>query len=174
MLPNLQVMWARHRPLVRAWFVLIGTILAFVVLQPFLIYIGFVRWANEITAQLLALALRFLGNPSSAEGTIVRSQLFSLEIVFECTAILPIVLFVAAVAATPSQTKAKLWALAWGLPAIVIFNLIRLVSLVYLGHLMPEAFETVHLFVWQPLMILFALALWLWWLERLRLHLSSC
>lgn len=164
----------RNRALVQAWLVLGGTILAFVVLQPFLIYIGFVRWANEITAQLLAFALRLLGNTSSVEGTIVRSQIFSLEIIFECTAILPIVLFVAAVAATPSRTKAKLLAFLWGLPLIVLFNLIRLVSLVYIGHLMPEAFETVHLFVWQPLMILFALALWLWWIERLRLHLSSC
>lgn len=165
---------ARHRPLVRAWLTLVGTIGAFLLLQPFLLFVGFIRWANEITAQLLAFALRLLGNTSSVEGSIVRSQIFSLEIIFECTAILPIVLFVAAVAATPSQTKAKLWALAWGLPAIVLFNIIRLVSLVYIGHLMPEAFETVHLFVWQPLMILFALALWLWWLERLHPRTSPC
>ncbi len=157
-----------NRALVRAWLVLIGTILAFVVLQPLLIFIGFVRWANESTAQLLAFALSLLGSPSSAEGTIVRSQLFSLEIVFECTAILPMVLFGAAVAATPAVTNAKLWALAWGLPAIVLFNLVRLASLVYIGRLAPEAFDTVHLLIWQPLTILFALALWLLWVERRR------
>lgn len=171
---ELRRVWARHRPLVRAWLVLVGTIGAFLVLQPFLIRIGLVRWANEITAQLLALALTLLGNTSYTKGTLVRSESFLLEIIFECTAILPLVLFVAAVAATPSQTKAKLLAFLWGLPLIVLFNLIRLVSLVYIGHLMPEAFETVHLFVWQPLMILFALALWLWWIERLRPHPSPC
>ncbi len=165
---NFHAVWVRQRPLVRAWLVLLGTILAFLVLQPLLIHIGFVRWANEITAQLLALALRLLGNPSSAEGTLVRSELFSLEIIFECTAILPIVLFISAVAATPFEAKAKLWALAWGLPAIVIFNLIRLVSLVYIGHLMPRVFETVHVMIWQPLVILFAVALWFVWLERSR------
>ena len=169
---ELRRVWARHRPLVRAWCVLVGTIVAFLVLQPLLIYIGFVRWANEITAQLLAFALRLLGSPSSASGTSVRSQLFSLEIVFECTAILPIVLFVAAVAATPSQKKSKFVALAWGLPAIIIFNLVRLVSLVYIGHLAPQAFDMVHLLVWQPLTILFSLALWLLWVERRRAHCS--
>ncbi len=160
--------WEQHRPLVRAWLVLLGTIAAFLALQPFLIFVGFVRWANESTAQLLALALTLLGDPSHTEGALVRSESFVLEIIFECTAILPIVLFVAAVAATPTLTRAKLWALGWGLPAIVIFNLIRLVSLVYIGHLIPEAFETVHLIVWQPLMVLFALGLWLMWIERER------
>ncbi len=154
------------RPLARAWLVLAGTIIAFLVLQPFLIYIGFVHWANEITAQLLALALRLLGNPSSVEGTLVRSELFSLEVIFECTAILPLVLFIAAVAATPSTLKAKLGALAWGLPALVLFNLVRLVSLIYIGRFAPKAFDTVHLLVWQPLIVLFAVALWLLWVER--------
>lgn len=163
---KLHSVWAQHRALVRAWLVLIGTIIAFLALQPFLIHIGFVRWANEITAQLLALALTLLGNSSYTEGTLVRSQFFSLEIIFECTAILPIVLFVAALAATPTNTIAKLWALGWGLPAIVIFNLVRLISLVYIGRFAPQAFDTVHLLVWQPLTILFALALWLLWVER--------
>lgn len=156
----------------RAWLVLVGTIVAFLVLQPFLIYIGFVRWVNEITAQLLASTLSLLGTSSSVESTIVRSRFFSLEIIFECTAILPIVLFLAAVAATPTRTSARLLALAWGIPTIMLFNLVRLVSLVYIGRLAPKAFETAHLLVWQPLTILFALALWLLWLERRRIRTS--
>ncbi len=157
-----------RKALVRAWLTLVGTVGAFLVLQPALISFGVVRWANQITAQLLAFTFSLLGTPSFAEGTLVRSEIFSLEIIFECTAILPIVLFLAAVAATPSPTRAKLWALVWGLPAIGLFNLVRLVSLVYLGHLAPKYFETAHLFVWQPLTILFAIALWLVWVERRR------
>ncbi|MCL6642985.1 MAG: archaeosortase/exosortase family protein [Candidatus Bipolaricaulota bacterium] len=157
-----------RKALVRAWLTLFGAIGAFLVLQPALIAFGFVRWVNEMTAQLLAFTLSLFGTPSSAEGTIVRSEIFSLEIIFECTAILPIVLFLAAVAATPSPKRAKLWTFVWGLPAIVLFNLVRLVSLVYIGHLAPRAFETAHLLFWQPLTILFAIALWLVWVERRR------
>lgn len=169
MIERLRTAWQKHRALVRAWLTLAGVIGIFLLLQPLFLAIGFVRWANEITAQLLALTLTLLGNPSTASGTLVRSELFSLEIIFECTAILPIVLFVAAAVATPTKTQAKLWALGWGLPAIVFFNLVRLVSLVYIGHLAPRTFETAHLLVWQPLTILFALALWLLWVERQRL-----
>lgn len=154
--------------LVRAWLTLAGTIGTFLILQPFLFFIGFIRWTNEITAYLLAWTLTLFGNTSSAVGTLVRSEIFSLEIIFECTAILPMVLFLAAVAATPSPQRAKLWAFVWGLPAIVLFNLVRLVGLVYIGYLAPRAFETVHLLVWQPLTILFAVALWLVWVERVR------
>lgn len=168
MIERLHTTWQKHCALVQAWLTLAGVIGVFLLLQPFLLAIGFVRWANEVTAQLLALTLTLLGNPSSALGTLVRSELFSLEIIFECTAILPIVLFAAAVAATPTAKRAKLWALGWGLPTIVLFNLVRLVSLVYIGRLAPKAFEIVHLLIWQPFIILFALALWLLWLERVR------
>ncbi len=168
MVHSILTVWERHRAVIRACLILAGTIAAFLVLQPFLIYIGFIRWANEMTAQALAFVLWLLGTGGHAEGTLVRSEIFSLEIIAECTAILPIVLFLAAVAATPSSRKTKLWALTWGVPAILLFNLIRLVSLIYLGALMPTAFETVHLLIWQPLTILFALALWLLWADRLR------
>lgn len=166
MIGRLHAAWHKHRVLVRAWLTLVGIIGAFFLLQPLLFEIGFIRWANESTARLLALTLTLLGNPSTASGTLVRSELFSLEIVFECTAILPLVLFVAAVAATPTRMPARLLALAWGIPAIAFFNLIRLASLVYIGRLAPHAFETAHLLVWQPLTILCAVALWLLWLER--------
>lgn len=168
MVHSILTAWERQRAVIRAWLVLIGVIGVFLILQPFLIYAGFIPWANAMTANLLAFALSLLGTASHAEGTLVRSEIFSLEIIAECTAILPIVLFLAAVVATPSSKKTKLWALTWGVPAVLLFNLIRLVSLIYLGALMPTAFETVHLLVWQPLTILFALALWLLWADRLR------
>jgi exosortase/archaeosortase family protein len=172
MIQRLRTVWSKNRTVMRAWLVFAGTIAAFLVLQPFLIYIGFIHGANASTATALAFVLRLLGAGSHAEGTLVRSEIFSLEIIAECTAILPIVLFLAAVAATPSSRRAKFWVLVWGVPAIFLFNLIRLVSLVYIGHIAPRAFESVHLLVWQPLIILFALALWLLWAERLRARTS--
>lgn len=157
-----------QRPLWRSWLILAGTIVGFLLLQPFLIFSGFIAWANRLTAQLLATTLWLLGADGQAESTHVRSELFSLEIVAECTAIVPLVIFSAAVFATPAPTKIKLWALLWGLPAIKLFNLLRLVSLTYIGYLAPRSIESVHLLVWQPLVLLFSIGLWLWWAERLR------
>ncbi|MCS6936557.1 MAG: archaeosortase/exosortase family protein [Candidatus Bipolaricaulota bacterium] len=159
---------AFSRSLVRSWLVLGATIGGFLLVQPFLIYIGFVSWANHLTAQMLAGLLRLLGAGGSAEGAYVRSEFFSLEIVAECTAILPIVIFLGAVWATPATTRSRWSAVLMGVPAIVLFNLVRLVSLIYIGYLAPRWIETVHLLVWQPLVILFSVGLWLWWAERWR------
>lgn len=156
------------RPLLRSWFILAGIIGGFLLLQPFLVYTGIISWVNNLTAQLLAGVLRLLGAGGAAQGTHVRSELFSLEIVAECTAVLPVVIFLGAVWATPATARSRWGALLWGLPAIVLFNLFRLLSLIYIGHLAPRWVESVHLLVWQPLVILFSVGLWLWWAERRR------
>lgn len=156
------------RPLWRSWLVLAGTIGGFLLAQPFLIYVGFIEWANRLTAQMLAGLLWLLGVGGIAEGARVRSDVFSLEIVAECTAILPIVIFLGALWATPATARARWSAVLVGIPLIVLFNLLRLVSLIYIGHLAPRWVETVHLLIWQPLVILFSVGLWLWWAERWR------
>jgi hypothetical protein len=46
---------------------------------------------------------------------------------------------------------------------IFIINEVRLISLFYIGIYAPAIFDTTHLLVWQSLMILFALGLWLLW-----------
>lgn len=168
LLGRLRRNWAEYRPILRSWGILAGTIGSFLLLQPFLIYSGAIPWINRLTAQMLAGILWLLGAGGAAEGTHVRSELFSLEIVAECTPILPIVIFLGAVWATPARRSSRLWTLAWAVPAMVLFNLLRLLSLIYLGYLAPRWVESVHLLVWQPLMILFAMGLWLWWAERLR------
>lgn len=169
MIQRLRNSLSAHRALLRAWLILVGTLATFLLIQPFLIYVGFMEWANAITAQMLAFVLWLLGAEGQAQGPVVYSDLFPVEIVAECTAILPVVIFLAAVLATPqTTTRGRSWAFVVGVPAIVVFNLIRLVSLMYIGYLMPKAFETVHLLIWQPLMIIFSIALWLLWAERLR------
>ncbi len=157
---------AEYYPILRAWGILAGTIVGFLLVQPFLIYSGVIPWINRLTAQMLAVVLWLLGAGGAAQDTQVRSELFSLEIVAECTAILPSVILLGAVWATPATTPSRLWALAWAVPALVLFNLLRLLSLVYLGYLAPRWVESVHLLVWQPLMVLCAMGLWLWWAER--------
>lgn len=170
MISRLRALWDAHRAVVRAWLVLAGTIAAFLLIQPLLLYVGFIHWANGVTAQALAFALWLLGAGGHAEGPLVHSELFSLEIIAECTAILPIVIFAAAVFAASATRREKTWAFALGLPALVFVNLIRLVSLVYIGQIAPKTFDTVHLLIWQPLIILFSVALWLLWMERVRVR----
>ncbi|MCZ7625613.1 MAG: hypothetical protein M5R38_07025 [Candidatus Methylomirabilis sp.] len=45
-------------------------------------------------------------------------------------------------------------------------NLIRVVSLMYIGRYFPSFFETAHLLIWQSVIIFCALLIWLYWTVR--------
>jgi archaeosortase B (VPXXXP-CTERM-specific) len=163
---RLQNFWQRNGLIIRAWLVFAAMIALFTTLLLVLnLYTNFDSWLNSATAAMLAGALWLLGAGGQTVGTIVTSKVFSAEIITECTAIFPIMIFLAAVIAYPSDWKKKLWGIALGVPAILFVNLIRLVSLFYIGYWFPSVFETAHLLVWQSLIIFFAVLFWLIWVE---------
>lgn len=121
------------------------------------------RW----TARTTAWTLRLLGANGYASGNFVTSSLYSFRIIFECTAIFPIIIFIAAVLTYPCAWSRKLLGVVLGVPALVAINLVRVVSLFYVGHWFPSAVDALHLLVWQSLMIFCTVALWLLWAGRL-------
>ena len=90
-----------------------------------------------------------------------------MDIVAECTAVGPLVLFIGAVAAYPSPLRAKSLGVLLGLVVLSAVNLVRIISLFLIGSAYPEYLEVAHLLVWQTAIILFAIILWLFWVERL-------
>lgn len=120
---------------------------------------------NLWTAKTTAWALRLLGADGRAHGTIVTSSVSTIRIVSECTALYPVVIFVSAVVAFPASWKQKLLALL-GVPILAFVNLVRIVSLCYIGHWLPNVMDTAHVVVWQSLMIFFTVLLWLLWAAR--------
>jgi len=53
-----------------------------------------------------------------------------------------------------------------GFVAIQVFNVVRVVSLFYVGILRPQWFNVSHVFVWQSFVIVFGVVLWLVWVRR--------
>lgn len=155
-------LWRDNRHVVKTWAVFLGVFgLVMVVLS---LTRGWLEpRANAWTATLAALALRLLGQEGEAAGTLVVSSMTPVEIIWECTGITPIGIFLSAVVAFPASWKAKGLGLLLGVPTLLLINLVRVVSLVYVAHLAPEAFETAHVFVWQSLIIFLTVLLWLLW-----------
>lgn len=163
---RLQNFWQRNSVIIRAWAVFALMIGLFTTLLLVLnLSTNFDEWLSGATAAMLAGALWLLGAGGQTTGTVVTSKIFSAEIITECTAVFPIMIFLAAVIAYPSGWRKKLWGIALGVPAILFVNLIRLVSLFYIGYWFPSVFETAHLLVWQSLIIFFAVLFWLIWVE---------
>ena len=156
---------ARNKVVLRSWLVFVAVFLGLLAL--------FVRWGSLIqeqavawTARATAGALALLGADGRADGSLVTSSLYSVRIIFECTGVFPVMIFVAAVIAYPCGLRPKLLGLGVGVPGLLLLNEIRLVSLFYVGYWFPQVFDTLHLVVWQSLMIFFTVLLWLLWSSR--------
>ncbi len=72
----------------------------------------------------------------------------------------------AAIAAYPASLRAKLIGLVGGLAAITVLNLVRMISLFYIGAYFPQYLDMAHLLIWQGVMILSVVILWLFWAQR--------
>lgn len=128
---------------------------------------AWIETVSEWTARWTSSALNLLGSSTSVNGTILSSDSFAVNIVAECTAVGPLVLFMGAVLAYPSALRAK--SLGWllGLLVLTAVNLVRIMSLFWIGSAFPRYLDIAHLLVWQTAMILLAIVLWLFWVERI-------
>ena len=52
------------------------------------------------------------------------------------------------------------------IPAIQGINLVRIISLFYIGIYLPDFFNSSHIFIWQSIVILFGVGLWMLWADR--------
>ena len=91
----------------RSWLILVGSLgLALA------IYYGFLgsRWVEYVatwTAHWTSDGLNLLGASTRVDGTILSSNSVAFNIVAECTAVGPLVLFIGAVIAYPASLRAK-------------------------------------------------------------------
>ncbi|HXU10817.1 MAG TPA: exosortase H [Candidatus Binatia bacterium] len=118
----------------------------------------------ECTARIAAAALAVFGN-ARALGTQLQFNGFEVVVVDACDGVLPILIYIAAILAFPSRFAHKAWGILIGLPAVLLVNLVRVITLMIVGARWPAVFEQVHLYVWQACVIAFALAAWIVWAE---------
>ena len=92
---------------------------------------------------------------------------FAVSIEPGCNGVEALIILFAAIFAFPAPLKNKLIGFAIGFVAIQSLNLVRIISLFYLGQWNMTWFNWFHLYLWQALIILDALVVWLIWLRML-------
>ena len=107
-----------------------------------------------------------------AHGKILQSARtgFGVSIEPGCNGIEAAVVLIAAIVAFPSSWKMKLWGIGLGFIAVQAVNLIRVVSLFFLGQWNMQVFEFAHLYMWQALIMLDVLVVWLLWMRYVAKH----
>lgn len=120
-----------------------------------------------ITAAWLGNILSLLGFQTAVDGVSVNFGSTGLTIIAECTGYTAMALFFSVVVAYPSPIAKKLIGLAIGIPLILAFNMFRLVVMAVVLAYKPQYFELAHLYFWQVALIIFVVAIVIFWIEKL-------
>jgi exosortase H (IPTLxxWG-CTERM-specific) len=137
------------------------------ILQPVerLVILPFTSLVADVSVWLITL---FDDNVIAASNVIRdKASGFGVRIERGCNGVEALIILFAAIFAFPAPLKNKLIGFAIGFVAIQGLNLVRIISLFYLGQWNQVAFEWFHLYLWQALIILDALVVWLVWLRTL-------
>jgi exosortase/archaeosortase family protein len=117
-------------------------------------------------ARVTSGILNVFGHRTVVAGSTVSSDLFGITVVTACTGLFATGLFLIAVIAYPTGWKSKLIGGGLGVAGIFLLNVVRLVSLYYIGVHLPAFLDSAHQLIWQSVLIVFAVALWLLWAGR--------
>ena len=121
---------------------------------------------TERIVRVSSVALRAIGEPVAAEGTNIRSVAFAVDVKNGCNGVEAMLILLAAVLAFPASWRQRLYGLLAGIAVIQVLNLVRVVSLFWLGAHHREVFDMFHTAVWQTLLILVSVGLFVLWSRR--------
>ena len=127
-----------------------------------------VPWTNTL-ATISAWLVTLFDADVVAAGKVLRSTAngFAVSIESGCNGVEATIVLVAAIFAFPAPWKSRLIGVTAGIVAVQALNVIRVISLFYLGQWNFDVFEWAHLYVWQALIMLDVLVVWLIWVRTL-------
>ena len=136
-----------------------------VLLSSSIMQTGPVRIFTSIIAQIAGAILRLFDKNVNVVGTLVSSPRFQIEIVNGCNGVEVTAILASAILATPAPWRKRLAGIAIGAGLIFVLNIARAVSLFLIGSYASfEAFQFVHVYVWQTVVVLVSVAFFMVWL----------
>ena len=141
-------------------FVLLLTVLFGAELTPWAQTYFVVPWTTALAT--ISAWLASVNDPNIATtGNVIRSTANgvgpspTIDLAFSVTALMP------------APWRDRLVGLAAGIVAVQWLNIVRVISLFYLGQWNMQVFEWAHFYVWQALIMLDVLIVWLVWVRLL-------
>jgi exosortase H (IPTLxxWG-CTERM-specific) len=124
-----------------------------------------VPWTQVLTTVSAALMMPFdvisygkvLQNVATGQGVAVEAG---------CNGVEACLILTAAILAYPASWRLRLWGLVLGLLLVQGVNVLRVISLFYLVGVNAELFKFAHLYLWQALIMLDVLVVWLLWIRQ--------
>ena len=123
-------------------------------------------WTDAV-ARVSGALMRVFDAGVTTNGSVIGSSASSFAVSIEagCNGVEATLVLVAAMLAFPSPWAHRLRGIVVGVVAVQALNVLRVVSLFYLGQWNDNAFEWAHLYVWQALIMLDVLIVWVIWVR---------
>lgn len=122
------------------------------------VFPSYLRFNARLSGALLGL----VENNVTVHGNSIRGR-YPLTIERGCDAIEPSALFLSGVLAFPATIWAKVPGMLLGTLCLMMINVIRIISLFYVGVYYPKLFHVAHVDVWQSLFVFLAILFWILW-----------
>jgi exosortase H (IPTLxxWG-CTERM-specific) len=124
-------------------------------------------WTQVLTTLSAALMMPFDVNVLSY-GKVLQNAVTGQGVSVEagCNGVEACLILAAAILAYPASWRLRLWGLLLGFVAVQGVNVLRVISLYYLVGINPEWFKFAHLYLWQALIMLDVLVVWLLWIRQ--------
>ncbi len=120
----------------------------------------------NFNALLTYWGINLFGAGAEMSGNKVWTNKFAVVVVSACTGQFTMLILFSMLVAFPAKLKMKIKGIVAGFSLIMVLNLVRLVSLFFIGEAYPEIFDDVHLYIWQAITIAVALIFWYLWAQR--------
>lgn len=149
--------------------------LLFLTLQFTLFGLNMLNWVQQhfvvpwttLLAKVCATLVMWFDSTAAAQGKVLWNTVtgFGVSIEAGCNGIEACIVLFAAVMAFPAGWRHKLAGLVAGFAAVQALNVVRVISLFYIGQWSKPLFDFAHEYLWQGLIMLDVLIVWLLWVR---------
>ncbi|MGB3976857.1 MAG: exosortase/archaeosortase family protein [bacterium] len=120
-----------------------------------------------VIARSVVALLNLFGVAAAASGPVVELTNFRFTIIYHCAGIFGMMIYAAAVLAYTARWWEKIYGLILGIAGLYAINTIRMAVLGVIGMKWRKHFDFYHEFLWQGIFIIFVIAFWVFWKEKL-------
>ncbi len=167
-------LWLRRQWLVirvmSTFFAIIVLVFFFTDYEPLARHVNLGGWmaefATRASSAILTVLAPLFGLTLSVSGTRIVFGGFAVDVTEACSGVVPTAIYWAAVLAYPAGWKARLIGLALGTAVIHSLNVLRVIALIFVGLFANAYFHYTHVYFAQALIIVVAVATWVFWASR--------
>ena len=127
-----------------------------------------VPW-TEALVRISAGLITFFDPHVAVSGNVLQStsNSFAISVRAGCNGVEAAMILIAAMLAFPASWKHRVIGILAGLTAVQLLNIVRVISLFYLGQWNMTVFDWAHSYLWPALIMLDVLIVWMIWIRTL-------